>query len=159
MIKIAHSVVQQRRAKRARKEMMARIGDPDKEEEVKVVMMLMMLLVNLSVVIMTVINMRKLWWWAHWAGSTGRTERTPTEEWALRRGCTIHKRFSSWPLCHYSSSSSWFQGLQNALAEEHKKHHGHQQRHHKERRPSMCQNLAKRSKLHLQHFHKSVDHL
>ena len=61
MIKIAHSVVQQRRAKRASKEMMARIGDPDKEEEVKVVMMLMMLLVNLSVVIMTVINMRKLW--------------------------------------------------------------------------------------------------
>ena len=54
-------MVQQRRAKRARKEMMARIGDSDKEEEVKVVMMLMMLLVNLSVVIMTVINMRKLW--------------------------------------------------------------------------------------------------
>ena len=37
-------------------------------------------------------------------------------------------------------------GLQNALVEEQRRHHGHHQRaHHKERRPSMCQNLAKRS--------------
>lgn len=41
--------------------------------------------------------------------------------------------------------AQFIRGLQNALAEEHKKHHGHQQRHHKERRPSMCQNLAKRA--------------
>jgi len=42
--------------------------------------------------------------------------------------------------------AQFIRGLQNALVEEQKRHHGHHQRaHHKERRPSMCQNLAKRS--------------